>query len=110
MEFRYRGAGARVLLVVRVADVASTIGGEEVRGSFIAGELGDSILAGGKLEDVAVVGRIVEVPVEPPLLKGIVDQRGHWTIVVGEGLCGHIESPHGWMPKCCRGIWLVPSA
>ena len=88
------GDGRARARVVAVLDVASGVGREERGGALVARDLRRDGLAGGELEDVALVRRVVEVPVEPPLVEGVFLEGGHGPVVVRERLHRHVESPH----------------
>ena len=58
----------------------------------------------GQIEEISGMRRVIEVAVEPPLLKGIVGQRCHGSIIVWECFEGDIESPHSRGEyRCERG-------
>ena len=86
--------------VVALADVRAALRRCPVRGhALVTAELRDGGLAGGEGEDVARVGRVVEVAVEPPLRERVVLEGGNGTVVVGEGRVGYVEAIHGRVPE-----------
>ena len=90
--------------VIALADVGAALGRRPPRrDALVARELRDGRLPRGEREDVAWVGRVVEVSVEPPLREGVVLERGDGAVVVGEGRVGHVEAVHRRMPERCAG-------
>lgn len=97
------GAGAGV---VAVLDVAAGVGGVVGGCTLVAGDLAVVDAACGELHEFTVVGREVEMVVEPPLFEGEVHERDDGSVVVVEvgGGCGDVEAPHALIPEtCCRG-------
>ena len=92
------GAGTRV---VSLSDVSAFGRLEEGSGALVTRELGGGRLAGGELEEIAGVGWMAEMAVEPPLVKGHVDERSDRSVVVRERLGGDIESIHARMENRC---------
>jgi len=87
--------------IVSLSDVAA-LGRLEVRGrTLVARELGRRGFAGGKLEDVAGIGGMAEMAVEPPFVKGEIDERSDRPVVVREGLAGDVESVHARVENRC---------
>jgi len=73
----------------------------------VASELGGGRFTGGELEEIARVGWMVEMAVEPPLVKSVIGQRSHGPIVVRVGLAGDIETVHARMVNCCEAIIII---
>lgn len=59
--------------VVAVLDVPSRIRREESCGTLVTCNLCRGRLACRKLEEVTIIRRVIEMSVEPPLVKGVVD-------------------------------------
>ena len=88
------GQGRVWTWVVSLPDIAAV--GRVPVGSraLVARELGGGRFASGELEEVAWVGWMVEVAVEPPLVKGVIGQRSDGPVVVRVSLAGDVEAVH----------------
>ena len=73
------------------------------RETLVTRELGCDRLSCRKFEDVALVRRIIQMSVEPPLFEGVVHKRRHRAIVVRERLHRDVEPIHARMPYGCQG-------
>ena len=86
--------------IVSLPDIAA-LGGVPVGSrALVTGELSRGRFTSGELEEIAWVGWMVEVAVEPPLVKGVIGQRSHGPIVVRIGLSGDVETIHARMMDC----------
>ena len=88
-------------------DIAAFRRIEEGSRALVAGELGGGRFASGELEEVAWVRWMTEMAVEPPLVKGHVDERSDRSVVVRECLPGNVESVHARMENRCRKLVIV---
>ena len=87
--------------VVALPDIAALRSVEVGRRTLAARDLGRGRLTGGELEEIARVGRMVEMAVEPPLVKGVVDERSNRPVIVRERLAGDVEPVHARMEDGC---------
>ncbi len=101
---RRRRAGADVVRVRRVADVASFRGRVERSGTLVARNLGSRGFASLELEDVPRVRGVGQVVVEPPFCKVHVLYWDDRAIVVGECLLCDVKSPHARVPESLKNI------
>ena len=99
VEGRARAAWAGV---VAGLDVASVRRGEVGRRALVAGYLAVVDPSSWELHEFAVLGRIGEMVVEPPLLEAVLHQGHDGSVVVVDGVRGHIETPHALVPKTCE--------
>ena len=96
------GQGRVWARIVSLPDIAA-LGRIPVGGrALVASELGGGRFASGELEEIARVGWMVEMAVEPPLVKSVIGQRSHGPIVVRIGLGGDVETIHARMVDCCE--------
>ena len=88
--------------VVALLEVGVALGRCPVRGmSLVACDLSCGGLSCREVEDVSRVGRVVEMPVEPPLIKGHVHERLDGAIVVRKRVVRDVEAIHARMPDRC---------
>jgi hypothetical protein len=80
--------------VVSLSDVAARRGLEERGRALVARDLCRGGFSCGELEEVAGVGWLAEMAVEPPLLKGVVGERSDGPVIVREGVRGDVEAVH----------------
>jgi len=86
--------------IVSLPDIAA-LGRIPVGGrALVAGELGGGRLTGRELKEVAGVGWMIEMTVEPPLVKSVIGQRSDGPIVVRIRLGGDVEPVHARMVNC----------
>lgn len=88
-----RGGGARTD-IVSVSDIASLAGREEGSCALVARDLCGRGFTSWELEEITGVWWIVEVAVEPPFGKVVIQQRRDRSIVVREGLGGDVKAIH----------------
>jgi len=86
--------GADVVGIIGISDI-TTFGRSEERGSaFVASDFDSGRFASWEFEDVAWIGRVGEVVVEPPFLEDHVLDRRNRSIVIRKRLLGDIEPKH----------------
>ena len=71
--------------------------------ALAARDLGGSGFTSGEFEEIARVGWMVEVAVEPPLVKGVIDEGSHRSVIVRVRLIGHIKPVHARVEERCAG-------
>lgn len=92
MELRERVTRARVS---SLTNISGSLGGSPpLGGSLVAGQLRDSGTTSGELEELAGLRLVIQVSVEPPLVKSILLEWSHRPVIIGEILHGDIEPPH----------------
>lgn len=66
--------------------------------AFVAGNLSVVDSAGREFHELAILGRIVEMVVKPPLVEAVFHQGHDRSVVVVEGASGDVEAPHSLIP------------
>jgi len=87
--------------IVSLPDIAALRRIEVGSGTLVAGELCGSGFTSGELEEIALVWRMAEMAVEPPLVKSQIEEGSDRSIVVRERFSGHVEPVNARMEKCC---------
>ena len=90
--------------IVALLDISALRGLPVGSRALIARDLGRNRFTSRELKEVARIGWMTEVAVEPPLVECIVDQRSDGPVVVREGVFGDVESVHARMPNRCENL------
>ena len=96
------GQGGVWTRIISLPDIAP-LGRVPVGGrALVTGDLGCGRFTSRELEEITRVGWMVEMAVEPPLVKSVIGQRSHGPVIVGVGLGGDVETIHARMVNCCK--------
>jgi len=80
MELRNRGSRTRIIIR---PETNTSISRCTIRcGAFVTSQFRGCRFPSGQIEEIPGIGWVVEVAVEPPLVKGIVDEGRHGSIIV----------------------------
>ena len=94
LTMKLRNRGSRTRIIIR-PETNTSIRRCTVRcGTFVTSQFRGCRFPGGQREDIPGIGRAVEVTVEPPLVKGVVDEGRHGSIIVWECFERNVEPPH----------------
>ena len=96
------GQGGAWTGIVTLPDVTARGGSKVGSGALVAGELGGGRLTGREFEEIAGVGWIAEMAVEPPLVKSVIGEGSDGPVVVRESLSGDVESVHARVHDSCE--------
>lgn len=86
-----RGIGTGIITLSHIASWRRI---EEGSCTLVTGDLGSSRLSSREFKEIARVGLMVEMTVEPPLVEGEIGERSDGTIVVRESFSGDVEAVH----------------
>lgn len=92
MVLIHAGSRTYVVRVIWFPYVTSIGRGEVACGAFVTGYLSCCGLACGEVEHISVVGGIIEVTMEPPLVKSHVHKRSDGSVVIRECIACHIKA------------------
>ena len=92
---------------VPLSHIASRRGCEEGSSALVTRDLGGSGFTSRELKEIAIVGWIVEMTVEPPLVEGVVGERSDGPVVVRERLGGDVKAVHARVEEGGVGVHMT---